>query len=168
MSDESTRCKICSDVSVRKELVSLLSVSVLNLESGGIARGLAELEELQEVESSAICRTCHSSEWHLLSSVVQWPKFLCIAVKRFQWDDGKMRKVNSRVARLSDITVGGYSYTLQAVVVHHGSPLSGHYVAIVKRCGQWILHDDSRVDEMGVLEAAQRASFGHVFSMPAV
>ena len=163
-SDESTRCDVCLEVSVRKEPFSILPVSITSVGNGGIARGLAELEVTQPVNSSAVCTTCQSSKWKLLSSVAQWPRCLCVSVKRFQWRDGKMQKVNSRVSLpLSDITGGGFTYSLQGVVVHEGSPLSGHYVAVVKRGGEWILHDDARVEKMSIREASQRAFMGYLF-----
>merc|ERR1712080_329160 len=88
------------------------------------------------------------------------PQILALHLKRFKYVEQQQRytKLSHRVTfplqlRLfntsSDATNHDRLYDLTAVVVHCGSgPNRGHYIAIVKSCGFWLIFDDDIVDKI--------------------
>ena len=120
------------------------------------------------------------------------PRALCVHLKRFSFDaqTGRADKIGSRVTFPFALDMGRYAppaqgqadapqelkpgreassagpcvYDLAAVVIHDGTPTSGHYVCLarpdfIKRPSAWVKLDDSAVSTVSE-EAVQREGFG--------
>ena len=78
------------------------------------------------------------------------PDVLILHLKRFDYADGQMHKVENEVGVPTDMQVSDEGYTLVAMVMHSGSQLTGHYVAKIYTDDGWFLVDDHRVKKTTV------------------
>ena len=92
------------------------------------------------------------------------PDILVVVLLRFKLEKGLVQKNQQRVTKpLENIEVNGTIFVLNAVVVHTGSHMSGHYTALTKYKEMWFRCDDSIVRKVGVAEALMEASSGYIF-----
>lgn len=103
------------------------------------------------------------------SSKISWPNdYLVIQLKRFAKDMyGSIKKINTSVdfpaqLNLADEDGTQKKFSLYATSNHSGSTGGGHYVAYVKKGGQWYLANDSAVSsstEEKVLAAGKKGAY---------
>lgn len=72
-------------------------------------------------------------------------QILCLHLRRFQYKDGNLKKLNTRFSFPSELEFGGDLYQLHSIISHHGNVFGGHYNAFVKINGIWTNFDDENV-----------------------
>ncbi|RMZ52710.1 hypothetical protein APUTEX25_000829 [Auxenochlorella protothecoides] len=120
------------------------------------------------------CDQCNSlQEAQKFMRMRHLPQVLCLHLKRFKYNEqlGRLSKLSHRVVFPFELKVvnttpdcpdADTSYDLFGVVVHMGAqPNHGHYVALVKSCGQWVCFDDDQV--IAVTEAQVQSTFGQPY-----
>lgn len=101
----------------------------------------------------ARCKTCQTvgsrtRQW----SFGIWPKILHIHLLRAQsrsqrkGDWHAVRNCSSVLIPLA-CSFGNRTYELMAVLLHHGVPALGHYIALVKKRERWYLCNDQEIHE---------------------
>jgi len=103
----------------------------------------------------------------VVSCLTRLPDYLVVHLKRFAFDLESMTtvKLNHAIAFPLDIELAPYTkagvrleagpsasaasqrFALQSVVLHRGRAGAGHYFALCKEAGQWLLLNDDRVGE---------------------
>lgn len=97
----------------------------------------------------------------------RFPPVLQIYLKRFQYSEGVIQKVNSRFEFQENLDLSEYleqpgtaEYRLFAILVHKGVSQQGHYFAFVKtNLSEWFKFNDKSVDKV-TSEQVFRSSFG--------
>lgn len=95
------------------------------------------------------------------------PPVLQLQLKRFQFTDNAMQKINDRFEFPLNLDLsrymekeGNYTYTLFSILVHTGDGEKGHYFAFIRPdFSNWIRFDDEKVDKV-TQEYAFLSSFG--------
>eukprot|EP01119_Soliformovum_irregulare_P011120 TRINITY_DN2764_c0_g1_i1.p1 TRINITY_DN2764_c0_g1~~TRINITY_DN2764_c0_g1_i1.p1 ORF type:complete len:162 (-),score=21.94 TRINITY_DN2764_c0_g1_i1:19-504(-) len=118
-----------------------------------------DIVELLRGSEKFFCDTCHSKQEAVKRiKIRKLPEILVLHLKRFKYFEQiqRYRKLMYRVPfpfelRLENTTDDAEDperlYELVAVVIHIGSgPNQGHYVAIIKSHGRWILFDDDAIE----------------------
>lgn len=156
-----TRCLCCETVSSKDE--SFLDISVDVEQNTSISYCLKNFSCTETLcsEQKYFCETCGSKqEAQKRMKVKKLPQILALHLKRFKYVEQQQRftKLSHRVTfplqlrlfNTSDDAVNhDRLYDLAAVVVHCGSgPNRGHYIAIVKSHGFWLLFDDDIVEKI--------------------
>ncbi|CAF4151510.1 unnamed protein product [Rotaria socialis] len=112
-------------------------------------------------ESKYYCEICSSKqEATKRMRIKKLPRILALHLKRFKYFEvfKQYKKLSYRVVfpfelRLlntsEDCTNSDRIYDLVSLVVHCGiGPNRGHYIAVVKRDGSWLVFDDETVDRL--------------------
>ena len=76
------------------------------------------------------------------------PPILCLHLRRFEYANGTMHKINSRFEFTKELDFGKSKYRLCSIIAHIGSVFGGHYCAFVFRDGRWLCFDDDSVYEI--------------------
>eukprot|EP00761_Pharyngomonas_kirbyi_P000222 gb/GECH01000222.1/.p1 GENE.gb/GECH01000222.1/~~gb/GECH01000222.1/.p1 ORF type:complete len:369 (+),score=42.60 gb/GECH01000222.1/:1-1107(+) len=168
-----TRCICCERTTSRDEMFFDLSVDVQqNSSISNCLRNFSSTEMLSRQDKFFCEECCSLQEAQKSMRVKKMPRVLALHLKRFKYMErqGVHRKLPHRVAfpfhlRLTNAVPEADDahrlYVLFAVVIHIGSsPNHGHYVAMVKSHGTWLLFDDNVVEV--IEENDVREVFGHV------
>lgn len=153
------RCLCCETVTRRVESFFDLSVDVEQNSSLTSCLRSFSSTELLEKQDKFFCDVCCSlQEAERRMRVKKLPRILALHLKRFKYVEqlGKYKKLGYRVVFPLELRLCNTSddaedpdrlYSLFAVVVHVGSgPNQGHYVALIKSHGQWLMFDDDCVE----------------------
>jgi ubiquitin C-terminal hydrolase len=153
------RCLCCETVTRRVESFFDLSVDVeQNSSITACLRNFSSTELLQKQDKFYCDVCCSLQEAERRMRIRSLPHILSLHLKRFKYVEqfGKFKKLSWRVVfplelRLCNTSDDAHDpdrlYALFAVVVHVGSGLNqGHYVALIKSHGQWLLFDDDCVE----------------------
>lgn len=153
------RCLCCETVTRRVESFFDLSVDVEQNSSLTSCLRSFSSTELLEKQDKFFCDACCSlQEAERRMRVKRLPRILALHLKRFKYVEqlGKFKKLSYRVVFPLELRLCNTSddaedpdrlYALFAVVVHVGSgPNQGHYVALIKSHGQWLMFDDDCVE----------------------
>jgi len=148
-------CQKCDFICHNHEPFSLISVEP----SPHLEDSIAEFLNPETIHHWT-CDRCKSTESEKLVRFWTMPKTLCIALKRFEFIDGRMHKKHTAVTipmRLrfaSDLILssggpvntcgsGAALYRVKAIGLHHGNGHGGHYTALVSAPnGSWYHMDD--------------------------
>ncbi|PRP79961.1 ubiquitin carboxyl-terminal hydrolase 49 [Planoprotostelium fungivorum] len=108
----------------------------------------------QKIEGR-FCDTCQTKEEaQTETKLIQLPQTICFVLKRFSWTSTSQAKVNTTVRfPLRDLDMSTYCtqggrYSLQSLIVHHGTDLhSGHYTTYIYDPVQrtWGHYNDSEI-----------------------
>ncbi|CAM9642445.1 unnamed protein product [Laminaria digitata] len=157
-----TKCLCCETVSNRDEPFMDLSLDVeQNSSVTSCLRSFSSTETLTQ-KNKFFCESCNAlQEAEKKIRLKRLPRVLTLHLKRFKYFEslGSFSKLSHRVVfplelRAPNMTdpageadADGRLYRLFAVVVHIGLGSNrGHYVAVVKSGGRWLLFDDDVVD----------------------
>ncbi|CAM9192142.1 unnamed protein product [Scytosiphon promiscuus] len=157
-----TKCLCCETVSNRDEPFMDLSLDVeQNSSVSACLRNFSSTETLTK-KNKFFCESCHAlQEAEKKIRLKRLPRVLTLHLKRFKYVESleNFAKLSHRVVfplelRTPNMTdeageadADGRLYRLFAVVVHIGRGLNhGHYVAVVKSGGRWLLFDDEIVE----------------------
>eukprot|EP00904_Undaria_pinnatifida_P012021 jgi/Undpi1/794/HiC_scaffold_10.g04258.m1 len=157
-----TKCLCCETVSNRDEPFMDLSLDVeQNSSVTSCLRSFSSTETLTQ-KNKFFCESCNAlQEAEKKIRLKRLPRVLTLHLKRFKYFEslGSFSKLSHRVVfplelRAPNMTdpigekdADGRLYRLFAVVVHIGlGPNRGHYVAVVKSGGRWLLFDDDVVE----------------------
>lgn len=156
-----TRCLCCETVSSKDEKFLDISVDVEQNTSITYCLKNFSCTETLCSEQKYFCEVCGSKqEAQKRMKVKKLPQILALHLKRFKYVEQQQRftKLSHRVTfplqlrlfNTSDDAINhDRMYDLAAVVVHCGSgPNRGHYIAIVKSHGFWLLFDDDIVEKI--------------------
>lgn len=154
-----TRCLCCESVTRRVESFFDLSVDVeQNSSLTSCLRSFSSTELLEKQDKFYCDACCSLQEAERRMCVKKLPKILALHLKRFKYVEQlqKYKKLSYRVVFPLELRLCNTSddaedpdrlYALFAVVVHVGSgPNQGHYVALIKSHGQWLMFDDDCVE----------------------
>eukprot|EP00752_Nemacystus_decipiens_P007312 g6543.t1 len=157
-----TKCLCCETVSNRDEPFMDLSLDVeQNSSVSACLRNFSSTETLTK-KNKFFCESCNAlQEAEKKIRLKRLPRVLTLHLKRFKYVESleSFSKLSHRVVfplelRTPNMTdeageadADGRLYRLFAVVVHIGrGPNHGHYVAVVKSGGRWLLFDDEIVE----------------------
>lgn len=165
------RCLCCETVTRRVESFFDLSVDVeQNSSVTACLRNFSSTELLEKQDKFSCDVCCSLQEAERRMRIKQLPRILALHLKRFKYVEqyAKYKKLSYRVVFPLELRLYNTSddaedpdrlYALFAVVVHVGSgPNQGHYVALIKSHGQWLLFDDDCVEPKD--ESELQAVFG--------
>ncbi|KAI5119724.1 hypothetical protein M0805_001437 [Coniferiporia weirii] len=154
-----TRCLTCETVSSRDEAFLDLSLDIEQNSSVTACLRQFSASEMLCQKNKFFCDSCCGlQEAEKRMKIKRLPNVLALHLKRFKYQEdlGKYIKLMYRVAfplelrlfnTVDDAQDPDRLYELFAIVVHIGNgPHHGHYVAIVKSRGSWVLFDDDSVD----------------------
>ncbi|KAH8119737.1 cysteine proteinase [Phellopilus nigrolimitatus] len=154
-----TRCLTCETVSSRDEAFLDLSIDIEQNSSVTACLRQFSASEMLCQKNKFFCDSCCGlQEAEKRMKIKRLPNILALHLKRFKYqeDVGKYIKLTYRVAfplelrlfnTVDDAQDPDRLYELFAIVVHIGNgPHHGHYVAIVKSKGSWVVFDDDSVD----------------------
>ncbi|CAM9408398.1 unnamed protein product [Discosporangium mesarthrocarpum] len=157
-----TKCLCCETVSNRDEPFMDLSLDVeQNSSVTSCLRSFSSTETLTR-KNKFFCDNCNAlQEAEKIIRLKRLPRVLTLHLKRFKYVESiqSFSKLSHRVVfplelRAPNMAQGDAEadadlrlYRLFAVVVHIGrGPNQGHYVAVVKSGGRWLLFDDDIVE----------------------
>ncbi|EJD54367.1 cysteine proteinase, partial [Auricularia subglabra TFB-10046 SS5] len=156
-----TRCLTCENVSSRDESFLDLSIDIeQNSSVTACLRSFSASEMLCQRNKFFCDACCGLQEAEKRMKIKKLPNVLALHLKRFKYqeDTQKYVKLAYRVAfphelRLFDTVDDAEDpdrlYELFAIVVHIGTgPHHGHYIAIIKSRGTWLVFDDNSVETM--------------------
>ncbi|KAL6772132.1 hypothetical protein ACKKBG_A29055 [Auxenochlorella protothecoides x Auxenochlorella symbiontica] len=169
-----TRCLCCETVTSREEDMFDLSLEIEpNCSVTSCLKKFSATEVLDGADKF-FCDQCNSlQEAQKFMRMRHLPQVLCLHLKRFKYNEqlGRLSKLSHRVVFPFELKVVNTTpdcpdadtpYDLFGVVVHMGAqPNHGHYVALVKSCGQWVCFDDDQV--IAVTEAQVQSTFGQPY-----
>ncbi|CAF1289724.1 unnamed protein product [Adineta steineri] len=156
-----TKCLNCETVNSKDE--NFLDLSIDVEENTSITTCLRVFSNIETLagESKYYCDTCSSKqEATKRMRIKKLPRILALHLKRFKYFEvfKQYKKLSYRVVfpfelRLlntsEDCTNNDRIYDLVSLVVHCGiGPNRGHYIAVVKRDGSWLVFDDETVDKL--------------------
>ena len=158
-----TQCCGCDSVSRREEpfwVVDIDLPSGANALSEHTLAGLLERRQQREVLTGSECYQCDAccckQEAARQLLLARLPRVLLLQLKRFAFDSssGALRKTRSRIVFPQRLCLDQHGrtavYELVGCVVHVGRGLdSGHYVAVCRTAGQWVLFNDDYVHPVG-------------------
>ncbi|GAA5808913.1 hypothetical protein MFLAVUS_002312 [Mucor flavus] len=156
-----TKCLSCETVTSRDESFMDLSIDVeMNSSITSCLRQFSASEMLCH-KNKYFCDVCSGlQEAERRMKIKKLPNILALHLKRFKYQEQlqKYIKLTYRVVFPFELRLFNTSddtedadriYELWAIVVHIGSgPHHGHYVAIIKNNGQWMLFDDDVVTQI--------------------
>lgn len=120
----------------------------------------------EEVQMTCGEPNCTVPTKHRVSSVADSPMYLIVEVKRFQFDEVGVSKLNQRLCQISPLAFGtrsGYKYVLRAFACHEGPTAnSGHYISYGLSDSGWRQYDDSVVMCVDASTAMSAASSAYV------
>ncbi|KAL1921325.1 uncharacterized protein VTP21DRAFT_11041 [Calcarisporiella thermophila] len=163
-----TRCLTCETVTCRDE--SFLDLSIDIQENSSVTSCLRQFSasEMLCQRNKFFCDYCCSlQEAEKRMKIKKLPYVLALHLKRFKYQERLQRyiKLSYRVMFPFELRLFNTSddaedsdrmYELFAIVVHIGSgPHHGHYVAIIKTGGKWVLFDDDTVETIDESEIAK-------------
>lgn len=156
-----TKCLCCETVTNRDETFVDLSLDVeQNSSISACLRKFSRTETLT-ARNKFYCETCCAlQEAEKRLRLRRLPKVLTLHLKRFKYVEElqSFSKLSHRVVfplhlRIPNMTAESEAeadarlYRLFAVVIHIGrGPNHGHYIAVIKSRGRWILFDDDLVE----------------------
>ncbi|KAH9914909.1 cysteine proteinase [Epithele typhae] len=153
-----TRCLTCETVSARDESFLDLSIDIeQNSSVTACLRQFSASEMLCQKNKFFCDSCCDLQEAEKRMKIKKLPNILALHLKRFKYqeDAGRYVKLAYRVAfplelrlfnTVDDAEDPDRLYELFAIVIHIGTgPHHGHYVAIIKSRGTWMLFDDDTV-----------------------
>ncbi|KLO20145.1 cysteine proteinase [Schizopora paradoxa] len=154
-----TRCLTCETVSSREEAFLDLSIDIEQNSSVTACLRQFSASEMLCQKNKFFCDSCCGlQEAEKRMKIKRLPNVLALHLKRFKYQENlqKYIKLTYRVAfplelrlfnTVDDADDPDRLYELFAIVVHIGNgPNHGHYVAIVKSRGVWVIFDDDAVD----------------------
>lgn len=154
-----TRCLTCETISSRDESFLDLSIDIEQNSSVTACLRQFSASEMLCQKNKFFCEICCGlQEAEKRMKVKKMPNILALHLKRFKYQEqfGRYMKLAYRVVfplelRLfntsDDVQDPDRLYQLFAVVIHIGiGPNQGHYVAIVRNQGRWVLCDDENVE----------------------
>ncbi|KAI8637620.1 hypothetical protein BD408DRAFT_424241 [Parasitella parasitica] len=156
-----TKCLSCETVTSRDECFMDLSIDVeMNSSITSCLRQFSASETLCH-KNKYFCDVCSGlQEAEKRMKIKKLPNILALHLKRFKYQEQlqKYIKLTYRVVFPFELRLFNTSddtedadrmYELWGIVVHIGSgPHHGHYVAIIKSNGQWMLFDDDVVTQI--------------------
>ncbi|KAG1298720.1 hypothetical protein G6F66_001471 [Rhizopus arrhizus] len=156
-----TKCLSCETVTSRDECFMDLSIDVeMNSSITSCLRQFSASETLCH-KNKYYCDICSGlQEAEKRMKIKKLPNILALHLKRFKYQEQlqKYIKLTYRVVFPFELRLFNTSddtenadrmYELWSIVIHIGSgPHHGHYVAIVKSNGQWMLFDDDVVTQI--------------------
>ena len=161
VTDESLICEGCgrrSTTSIPYSIASVDFSSVINRNSFDAVRAIKNYFESTENGVERRCSACHSTTCSKSLTLPEPAKFIIVQLKRFsrqtQGNTTTTHKLNAEAKPFTALEIyssqGYCNYEVIATVEHLGSQLSqGHYVAYVKRNGNWMLCNDDRITSLG-------------------
>ncbi|KIM47724.1 hypothetical protein M413DRAFT_40514, partial [Hebeloma cylindrosporum] len=156
-----TRCLTCETVSSRDESFLDLSIDIeQNSSVTACLRQFSASEMLCQKNKFFCDSCCDLQEAEKRMKIKKLPNVLALHLKRFKYqeDVGRYIKLAYRVAfpfelrlfnTVDDVDDADRLYNLFAIVVHIGNgPHHGHYIAIIKTVGTWLVFDDDNVSSI--------------------
>lgn len=165
-----TRCLCCETLTRTEQTFYELQLDISQNSSVTSCLKHFSNTELLQGNEKFFCDECGClQEARRRTRLASVPPILCLHLKRFIYlESGRLQKLMHRVVfpfelklwnTTEDCPHADSQYDLFAVVVHMGAHLNhGHYVALVKSAGQWVLFDDEQV--ASVSEAQVQTVFG--------
>ena len=98
------------------------------------------------------------------SSCITLPDLLIVQVKRFNWRNGSLVKLNNDIrCPLKELSLNAAKFDLVAAINHHGSVNSGHYSAYINNKDRWYGCDDNKTFLLANNEVITPAAYLLVF-----
>lgn len=163
-------CQTCGNQRVTRDRYMDLSLDINDLEISTLNDALFEYTRLETLDddNAVYCPKC--DEKQCVTKCLRMataPSVLVCHLKRFAINSyGQMQRLDKKITVPTQLEIGDYMsnlnqaspppYDLVGILVHQGHTCaSGHYLAYVKRNGQWYLCNDSvvkKVDEATALD----------------
>ncbi|KAJ3411465.1 hypothetical protein HDV05_002154 [Chytridiales sp. JEL 0842] len=154
-----TKCLTCETVTNKEEAFLDLSVDIDQHTSLSTCLRNFSTSETLCSRNKFFCDKCRSlQEAEKRMKIKKLPNVLAVHLKRFKYQEKLQRYIKLayrvvfpmelRLFNTSDDTEDANRlYSLSSVIVHiGGGPYHGHYIALVKSFGQWVLFDDDTVE----------------------
>ena len=155
------RCTNCRVETRAEEEKAILGVPV---QKDSTMQKLITASEVSVPVEGYNCPGCGQPRVVCVESVRQVSDVVVVGVKRFsECKDAFVKDETSINDPLSGIVLRGEERKLRGVVVHQGSRLTGHYVAVVKYRGGWFLCSDAAVRVLDSKEAEAVISKGYLY-----
>lgn len=91
--------------------------------------------------------------------ITGFPEVLVLQVKRFEFKDKKILKMDRKIKLNKRINVNNIIYKLFGTIVHDGVPLNGHYRAYITIDGKFMSFNDEILSDVNVDEALDNMSY---------
>ena len=145
-----TFCSSCGSFSESEDSLLVLPVHLSDSVQDAVDHYTAD-ESLPEY----ICLICKKTGAHLEKNFIALPDVLVVQLKRFQFVNGKSRKLDKPVSCDLALTIRtqsssspvSHNYKLMSVVHHTGNLSTGHYTTtVINDGGKMYLCNDQAVD----------------------
>ena len=139
-----TRCSACATVSRRDSSSYIWQVSTMESVQSAIRTSFepTHLSGANQFQCHRCQRKVDAETRHVL---MHCPDVLFVQLSRFDIFMGRAIKLNNPVVVNDEVTLGSFTYNLQAVLSHEGSIERGHYWAHVKVEDDWWKCNDTVV-----------------------
>lgn len=170
------QCQACQYICHNFEPFTVLSLELPDADADAGADALVHVHEcltrFYHAETLASwkcdrCGCCQSAE--KVMRIWTLPTTLVVALKRFKYGDGRMKKIRCDVEIPMEIhfyrgSVLGHvdcdaediAYHLRAFGNHHGGEFGGHYTAVGCRDDAWYFYDDEMVIAIDMKKKAEK------------
>jgi Ubiquitin carboxyl-terminal hydrolase len=167
--ESSVTCETCGRASLTRDRYMDLSLDIHNVDIATLDDALYEFTktELLTEDNAVFCQKCRKKRSVTKGlRLATAPSILVCHLKRFAYDTyGRLVRLHKRIGFPQRLEIGDFMsnlnkarpppYELVGVLVHQGQTCaSGHYLAFVKKNGEWFKCNDSevtKVDEATVM-----------------
>jgi len=163
--ESSVTCRCCGRTSLTRDRYMDLSLDINEMHIASLPHALAEFtkNEILEKDNAVFCTRCNRKQSVTKGlRLATAPSILVCHLKRFAFDRfGRLVRLHKRVQFPLRLHIENYMsnlnkarpppYELVGILVHQGQTCaSGHYVAFVKKYGEWFQCNDSVVTKVSV------------------
>lgn len=167
--ESSVTCQTCGRASLTRDRYMDLSLDINDVDISTLDDALFEFTKTECLtdDNAVFCQKCRKKRTvNKGLRLATAPSILVCHLKRFAFNDyGRLVRLHKRIEFPERLEIGDYMsnlnkarpppYDLVGILVHQGQTCaSGHYVAFVKKNGEWFKCNDSevtRVDESTVM-----------------
>jgi hypothetical protein len=167
--ESSVTCQTCGRASLTRDRYMDLSLDINDVDISTLDDALYEFTKTERLtdDNAVFCQKCRKKRTvNKGLRLATAPSILVCHLKRFAFNDyGRLVRLHKRIEFPRRLEIGDYMsnlnkarpppYDLVGILVHQGQTCaSGHYLAFVKKNGDWFKCNDSevtRVDEQTVM-----------------
>uniref|UniRef100_A0A914CTK0 USP domain-containing protein n=1 Tax=Acrobeloides nanus TaxID=290746 RepID=A0A914CTK0_9BILA len=161
-------CQKCQINNSEKQIIENHIAAPITNDTKSIFDVIHELKQEEPVEYSC---SCTSEGAKINTKFLTFPKYLVIALKRYEYKNGKCTKNGKKIKIDRQLTIqsiekdqGSKTFNLMSIITHEGeSPNKGHYITFQRRyAASWHKFDDHKVSivsEVDVMESAMTRGY---------
>lgn len=161
--ESSVTCQSCGRASLTRDRYMDLSLDIHNVDISTLDDALFEFTKTEQLteDNSVFCQKCQKKRSVTKGlRLATAPSILVCHLKRFAYDAyGRLVRLHKRIGFPQQLEIGDFMsnlnkarpppYDLVGVLVHQGQTCaSGHYLAFVKKNGEWFKCNDSEVTKV--------------------